>query len=121
MLALTFFGRRFCSGTCHDIDVECVLLADWAFSFSRNFSGNFCVRTDKKRAGAHTEDMQNAQELLVGNALEYIKRNFCSTHIWKRKRRKRKSRIKPLKISVAANIAVTISTAGIMKLYEAVF
>ncbi len=29
-------------------DVECVLLADWAFSFSRNFSGNFCVRTDKK-------------------------------------------------------------------------
>ena len=41
-------GRRFCSGTCHDIDVERVLLADWAFSFSRNFSGNFCVRTDKK-------------------------------------------------------------------------
>ena len=27
----------------------------------------------KKRAGAHTEDMQNAQELLVGSALEYIK------------------------------------------------
>ena len=48
MLALTFLVRRFCSGTCHDIDVERVLLADWAFSFSRNFSGNFCVRTDKK-------------------------------------------------------------------------
>ena len=74
----------------------------------------------KKRAGAHTEDMQNAQELLVGSALEYIKGISVLRIFGKGKEGKGKVD-QAFENKCRSDIAVTISTAGIMKLYEAVF
>ena len=83
-------------------------------------AGIFVLGQIKKRAGAHTEDMQNAQELLVGNALEYIKGISVLRIFGKGKEGKGKVD-QAFENKCRSDIAVTISTAGIMKLYEAVF
>lgn len=64
--------------------------------------------------------MQNAQELLVGNALEYIKGISVLRIFGKGKEGKGKVD-QAFENKCRSDIAVTISTAGIMKLYEAVF
>lgn len=64
--------------------------------------------------------MQNAQELLVGSALEYIKGISVLRIFGKGKEGKGKVD-QAFENKCRSDIAVTISTAGIMKLYEAVF
>ena len=99
MLALTFLVGGFVQALAMTLMLSVFCWQIGLLALAGILAGIFVLGQIKKRAGAHTEDMQNAQELLVGNALEYIKG-----------------------ISVLrSDIAVTISTAGIMKLYEAVF
>ena len=69
-----------------------------------------------KRQGYFTENMQNAQELLVGNALEYIKGISVLRIFGKGKEGKGKV-YQAFENKCRSDIAVTISTSGIMKLY----
>lgn len=64
--------------------------------------------------------MQNAQELLVGSALEYIKGISVLRIFGKGKEGKGKVD-QAFENKCRSDIAVTVSTAGIMKIYEAVF
>lgn len=57
------FGRRFCTGACHDANVGYILLADWVFGFNRNFSGNSCTGPDKK-AGRRASSKVDAKAKL---------------------------------------------------------
>ena len=91
MLALTFLVGGFVQALAMTLMLGIFCWQIGFLALTGILAGILVLGQIKKRAGAHTEDMQNAQELLVGSALEYIKRHFCSAHIRKRQRRKRKS------------------------------
>ena len=74
----------------------------------------------KRKAGAHTEEMQSAQEVMIGSALEYIKGISVLRSFGKGKEGKGKVN-EAFERKKASDISVTNGTAWVMKLYEAVF
>ena len=103
MLALTFLVGGFVQALAMTLMLSVFCWQIGLLALAGILAGIFVLGQIKKRAGAHTEDMQNAQELLVGNALGKGKVDQAFEN------------------KCRSDIAVTISTAGIMKLYEAVF
>lgn len=115
MLALTFLVGGFVQALAMTLMLSVFCWQIGLLALAGILAGIFVLGQIKKRAGAHTEDMQNAQELLVGNALEYIK-GISVLRIFG------KGKVdQAFENKCRSDIAVTISTAGIMKLYEAVF
>ena len=120
MLALTFLVGGFVQALAMTLMLSVFCWQIGLLALAGILAGIFVLGQIKKRAGAHTEDMQNAQELLVGNALEYIKGISVLRIFGKGKEGKGKVD-QAFENKCRSDIAVTISTAGIMKLYEAVF
>ena len=118
MLALTFLVGGFVQALAMTLMLSVFCWQIGLLALAGILAGIFVLGQIKKRAGAHTEDMQNAQELLVGNALEYIKGISVLRIFGKGKEGKVDQAFEN---KCRSDIAVTISTAGIMKLYEAVF
>lgn len=122
MLALTFLVGGFVQALAMTLMLSVFCWQIGLLALAGILAGIFVLGQIKKRAGAHTEDMQNAQELLVGNALEYIKGISVLRIFGKGKEGKGKGKVdQAFENKCRSDIAVTISTAGIMKLYEAVF
>lgn len=120
MLALTFLVGGFAQALAITLMLSVFCWQIGLLALAGILAGVLVLGQIKKRAGAHTEDMQNAQELLIGSALEYIKgisvlRTFG-------KGRKGKAKVdEAFENKCRSDIEVTVSIAGIMKLYEAVF
>ena len=120
MLALTFLVGGFVQALAMTLMLGIFCWQIGFLALTGILAGILVLGQIKKRAGAHTEDMQNAQELLVGSALEYIKGISVLRIFGKGKEGKGKVD-QAFENKCRSDIAVTISTAGIMKLYEAVF
>ena len=120
MLALTFLVGGFVQALAMTLMLGIFCWQIGVLALTGILAGILVLGQIKKRAGAHTEDMQNAQELLVGSALEYIKGISVLRIFGKGKEGKGKVD-QAFENKCRSDIAVTISTAGIMKLYEAVF
>lgn len=120
MLALTFLVGGFVQALAMTLMLGIFCWQIGFLALTGVLAGILVLGQIKKRAGAHTEDMQNAQELLVGSALEYIKGISVLRIFGKGKEGKGKVD-QAFENKCRSDIAVTISTAGIMKLYEAVF
>ena len=73
MLALTFLVGGFVQALAMTLMLGIFCWQIGFLALTGILAGILVLGQIKKRAGAHTEDMQNAQELLVGSALEYIK------------------------------------------------
>ena len=73
MLALTFLVGGFVQALAMTLMLGIFCWQIGLLALTGILAGILVLGQIKKRAGAHTEDMQNAQELLVGSALEYIK------------------------------------------------
>ena len=120
MLALTFLVGGFVQALAMTLMLGIFCWQIGFLALTGILAGILVLGQIKKRAGAHTEDMQNAQELLVGSALEYIKGISVLRIFGKGKEGKGKVD-QAFENKCRSDITVTISTAGIMKLYEAVF
>lgn len=82
--------------------------------------GILVLQKIKKAAGQHTGDMQKAQEIMVGTALEYIKGISVLRSFGKGRDGKGKMDA-AFENKCHSNIAVTVTTAKLMKAYEAVY
>ena len=120
MLALTFLVGGFVQALAMTLMLGIFCWQIGLLALTGILAGILVLGQIKKRAGAHTEDMQNAQELLVGSALEYIKGISVLRIFGKGKEGKGKVD-QAFENKCRSDIAVTVSTAGIMKIYEAVF
>ena len=114
MLALTFLVGGFVQALAMTLMLSVFCWQIGLLALAGILAGIFVLGQIKKRAGAHTED------LLVGNALEYIKGISVLRIFGKGKEGKGKVD-QAFENKCRSDITVTISTAGIMKLYEAVF
>lgn len=120
MLALAFLTGGFVQAFTMTVMLGVCCWQIGLLAFSGILAGILVLGLIKRRAGEHTEDMQNAQELLVGSALEYIKGISVLRIFGKGKEGKGKIDA-AFENKCRSDLAVTISTTGVMKLYEAVF
>jgi ATP-binding cassette subfamily B protein len=120
MLALTFLVGGFVQAFAMTAMLAVFCWQIGLLAFVGILMGILVLEIIKRRAGEHTEDMQKSQEQLVGNALEYIKGISVLRIFGKGKEGKGKID-QAFENKCRSDITVTIATAGVMKLYEAVF
>jgi ATP-binding cassette subfamily B protein len=120
MLALTFLVGGFVQAFTMTVMLGVFCWQIGLLAFAGIIMGILVLGFIKRRAGEHTEDMQNAQELLVGSALEYIK-GISVLRIFGKGTEGKGKIDEAFENKCRSDLSVTISTAGIMKLYEAVF
>mgnify|MGYP000179855980 CR=1 FL=1 len=120
MLALTFLVGGFVQALAMTIMIGYFCWPIGIVSLVGIIIGIFVLGKIKSQAGAHTNDMQKAQELLVGNVLEYI-RGISVLRIFGKGKEGKGQVDEAFENKYRSDISVTIATAGIMKIYEAVF
>ena len=120
MLALTFLVGGFAQALAMTLMLCLACLPIGLVSLASILAGTAVLALIRRRAGAHTKDMQSAQERLVGSALEYI-RGISILRSFGKGRESKGKVDEAFENKLRSDLEVTHATAGAMKLYEAVF
>lgn len=120
MLALTFLVGGFAQALAMTLMLCLACLPIGLVSLASILAGTAVLALIRRRAGAHTKDMQDAQERLVGSALEYI-RGISILRSFGKGRESKGKVDEAFENKLRSDLEVTHATAGAMKLYEAVF
>ena len=120
MLALTFLVGGFAQALAMTLMLCLACLPIGLVSLASILAGTAVLALIRRRAGAHTKDMQGAQERLVGSALEYI-RGISILRSFGKGRESKGKVDEAFENKLRSDLEVTHATAGAMKLYEAVF
>ena len=120
MLALTFLVGGFAQALAMTLMLCLACLPIGLISLASILAGTAVLALIRRRAGAHTKDMQGAQERLVGSALEYI-RGISILRSFGKGRESKGKVDEAFENKLRSDLEVTHATAGAMKLYEAVF
>lgn len=91
MLALTFLVGGFVQALAMTLMLGIFCWQIGVLAFNRNFSGNSCTGPDKKAGRRAYGRYAKCSGIVGGKCIRIHKRHFCSAHIRKRQRRKRKS------------------------------
>ena len=120
MLALTYLLGGFVQAFAMTAMLLVFCLPVGLLSLAGIGAGIFVLQKIRDSAGRHTDDMQKAQELMVGAALEYIKGISVLRSFGKGKDGKGKLDL-AFENKCRSDIEVTIGTTKLMKTYEAVY
>lgn len=120
MLALTFLTGSFLQALAMTVIIGAYCPPIGLLSALGILAGIFVLWLIKKQAGVHTADMQEAQERMVGNVLEYI-RGISVLRSFGRGAAGNDRLAHAFENKCRSDIDVTAATAGVMKAYEGVF
>ena len=120
MMALTFLLGGFVQAFAMTIMLLVFCPPVGLLSLAGIGAGIIVLQKIRKAAGEHTDEMQKAQEIMVGTALEYIKGISVLRAFGKGRDGKGKIDF-AFENKCRSDIDVTVKTAKLMKAYEAVY